>query len=113
MDKNTTKNRNTSLDVIKGIAAIFVVFIHVQFAGVAGEYIAKIGSFAVPLFFMVSGYFSHQASKEKLLRSVKNTVILIIVAYAINILRIFVLPKQVQRAYGRVNRLLNRIGLLK
>ena len=30
--RTQSKIRNTSLDVLKGIAAIFVAFIHVQFA---------------------------------------------------------------------------------
>lgn len=51
------KQRNQSIDFLKGIAAIFVVFIHVKLGGTFGDYIAAIGAFAVPFFFMVSGYF--------------------------------------------------------
>lgn len=82
--------RNTSLDVLKGIAALFVIWIHEQFPGVTGQLINRIGAFAVPVFFMVSGFFSHSASREKLLRSIRHILTLIAIAYALNLLRIVV-----------------------
>lgn len=86
----TAASRNTSLDVLKGIAALFVIWIHEQFPGVTGQLINQIGSFAVPVFFMVSGYFSHGATREKLAKSIRHILTLIVIAYGLNLLRIVV-----------------------
>ncbi|MBQ8525978.1 MAG: acyltransferase [Clostridia bacterium] len=51
--------RNVSLDLLKVFASYMVVFIHIKFAGVAGAVVTSFARFAVPLFFMVSGYFSY------------------------------------------------------
>ncbi|MEE1002419.1 MAG: acyltransferase [Acutalibacteraceae bacterium] len=50
--------RNIRLDAYKGLACIFVVFIHCCFPGVFGTVIKGIARFAVPLFFLISGYFT-------------------------------------------------------
>lgn len=48
---------NYCLDFIKGIACIFVVFMHCEFPGLTGIAVQAISRFCVPFFFMVSGYF--------------------------------------------------------
>lgn len=53
----TTKQYNYCLDFIKGIACIFVVFMHCEFPGLMGTAIQAISRFCIPFFFMVSGYF--------------------------------------------------------
>lgn len=55
------KTRNSSLDVLKFISAIFVVFIHILFNGQFGIAVKAVANFAVPIFFMCSGYFSFNA----------------------------------------------------
>lgn len=62
--KNNT--RNLSLECCKLIAACFVVFLHIPFPGIFGEWVLCLSRFAVPLFFAVSGWFSYGASGEKL-----------------------------------------------
>lgn len=52
------KTRNTCLDFLKGIACIFVVFMHCEFPGNLGVFVQCISRFCVPFFFMVSGYFA-------------------------------------------------------
>lgn len=52
-----TKQYNYCLDFIKGIACIFVVFMHCEFPGTTGIAVQAISRFCVPFFFMVSGYF--------------------------------------------------------
>ena len=84
------KTRKYGLDFLKGFAACFVVFMHARFPDVFGEYIAKIGTFAVPVFFMTSGYFSYNAPKSKILKSIKRTTTYLIVAYLLNLIRILV-----------------------
>lgn len=89
VDQNTARVRKYGLDFLKGIAACFVVFMHVRFPGSFGEYVARIGTFAVPVFFMTSGYFSLNASKSKTLKSIRRTAVYLFVAYLLNIIRIF------------------------
>ena len=89
VDQNTARVRKYGLDFLKGIAACFVVFMHVRFPEPFGEYVARIGTFAVPVFFMTSGYFSLNASKSKTLKSIRRTAVYLFVAYLLNIIRIF------------------------
>ena len=53
----TQKQYNYCLDFVKGIACIFVVFMHCEFPGILGIAVQAISRFCVPLFFMVSGYY--------------------------------------------------------
>ncbi len=55
---DTTRVRNSCLDWIKGIACVFVVFMHCEFPGRLGTVVQCISRFCVPFFFMVSGYFA-------------------------------------------------------
>lgn len=82
--------RNTSLDVLKGIAALFVIWIHEQFPGVTGQLITRVGMFAVPVFFMVSGCFSRNSDREKLGKSIRHILTLLAITYGLNLLRIVV-----------------------
>ena len=68
------KSRNMSLDVLKLIASYFVVFIHIKFSGLAGDIVEALARFAVPVFFMVSGYFAYSNSTEKLVSKMKNII---------------------------------------
>lgn len=54
---STTKQYNYCLDFLKGIACMFVVFMHCEFPGITGIAVQAISRFCVPFFFMVSGYF--------------------------------------------------------
>lgn len=53
----THKQYNYCLDFLKGIACVFVVFMHCEFPGIMGTAVQAISRFCVPFFFMVSGYF--------------------------------------------------------
>ena len=55
--ENVPKQYNYCLDFIKGLACIFVVFMHCEFPGMTGVAVQAISRFCVPFFFMVSGYF--------------------------------------------------------
>ena len=56
---NTVKKKNNCLNFFKGIACIFVIIIHVRFPNyyVYGVF-QSCARFAVPLFFMISGYYA-------------------------------------------------------
>ena len=57
--------RNSSLDILKLFASFFVVFIHVNFYGEFGSVVKAFASFAVPVFFITSGYYSYSAVNNK------------------------------------------------
>ena len=61
----TSKQYNICLDFIKGIACIFVVFMHCEFPGLMGIAVQSISRFSVPFFFMVSGYFCFKPFLQK------------------------------------------------
>ena len=52
-----TRNRTTSLDVAKCLAAFLVVAIHADFPGMFGKYVNAWARIAGPLFFIISGYY--------------------------------------------------------
>ena len=54
-----SKHYNPCLDFIKGIACICVIFMHCEFPGKVGIIVQAISRFAVPFFFMVSGFFCY------------------------------------------------------
>ena len=70
--------RNKLLDQIRLIAAFMVVLIHAPLPGKAGQVFEAISRVAVPLFFMVSGYYALGKSKEKLLKSARKTAIMLL-----------------------------------
>ena len=55
---------NNLLNCFKGIACIGVVFIHVHFPGILGDIVWRLAQFAVPIFFMTSGYFVYSWDRE-------------------------------------------------
>lgn len=66
--------RNKVLDAAKAIAAYSVVLLHVPFPGKTGEVVNALARFAVPFFFMVSGYFCFKAGEEDILKKMPGKV---------------------------------------
>ncbi len=68
--------RNRTFDLFKWAAALFVLLLHVPFPGDLGGTIRMFARWAVPFFFMVSGYFSYasvrRADAERLVRRVRR-----------------------------------------
>ncbi|MBQ5560806.1 MAG: acyltransferase [Lachnospiraceae bacterium] len=56
--------KNYCLNILKGIACIFVVFMHSRFPGITGDALATAGGWAVPIFFMISGYYAWNKNKD-------------------------------------------------
>lgn len=54
-----------SLNTLKGIACIGVVVLHCRFPGETGKAISYLFKFAVPCFFMISGYFLYANDANK------------------------------------------------
>lgn len=58
---NEKKIENKFLYFLEGIACISVIFIHCMFPSWMGILVCGLARFAVPMFFMVSGYYLHQS----------------------------------------------------
>lgn len=73
--------KNNTLNLIKAIAAISVILIHIKFPGEKGLMVVTLCRFAVPFFFMVSGYYAYQNRNEKNKKNIKKILKLTIVAF--------------------------------
>lgn len=67
-------NINYSIDALRGLACILVVFIHSPIPGRIGEVINTVTLIAVPFFFMVSGYFCYYDKSDKLVKKFKSKI---------------------------------------
>lgn len=70
--------RNKFLDLIRFLAAFSVILIHSPLPGKIGQTVEAVSRVAVPLFFMVSGYYAAVKSKKKLLLSARKTAIILL-----------------------------------
>lgn len=81
------KGQNNTLNFLKAIACIAVVFIHVRFPGTFGEGIAALSRSAVALFFIISGYYLYRPNRKivakKLQKRTKHIAIMTFVAFLI------------------------------
>ena len=64
--------KNYTLEAIKLFASYMVVFIHVMFYGKVGDAVNALARFAVPLFFLISGYYSFQIQPDKYKKRIRN-----------------------------------------
>ena len=72
--------KNTTLELLKLFASYMVIFIHVLFYGRLGIVFDTLARFAVPLFFLISGFYSYQITPEKLKKRTLNILTLLILA---------------------------------
>ena len=81
MIKNDTILRADNIDILKSICAFLIVCIHVPFPGEIGSYITALSRIAVPVFFMITGFFySDVVKKSRITRQIKKIFILMIEA---------------------------------
>ena len=62
------QSRADNIDILKAICAFLIVCIHIPFPGTIGAYFTALTRIAVPIFFMITGYFYKDtiaAGKEK------------------------------------------------
>lgn len=78
MEKVEAKRQN-NLDVVKAICAFLVICIHISYKDKLGDIITPLCRIAVPIFFMITGYFYHKTSKAPL-KQMKKVLVLIILA---------------------------------
>lgn len=66
--------KNHMMYSLKGISALAVVLIHITFPGEVGIIIKALARIAVPIFFMVSGYFSYFTTDIDLKPKIKHRI---------------------------------------
>jgi len=76
--------RNNNIDALKFICSLMVIFIHSEYTGVKiYENIAALCRIAVPIFFIISGFFYRRIiDNEKDLKQIKK-IIALIISYSI------------------------------
>lgn len=77
------KYRNYSLDLLKLIAAFMIVCIHFKSYGKIGEVITIFARFAVPVFFMISGYYAYNDDTKKIKGKIIHIIKIYIFAFVI------------------------------
>lgn len=77
-----TASRNQSMELAKLIASFFVVCIHYWLPGRLGSWVEVLGRFAVPMFFLISGYFNYGADSGQVGRRLKKLGALYLTAVA-------------------------------
>lgn len=77
-DSRNKNSGNETLYILKVWAAFSVIAIHFGFLGQLGVFYKVIARFAVPLFFMISGFYSFNISEVKLKQRIKKMSLLII-----------------------------------
>lgn len=88
-------DRSKNIDILKAVCAFLVVCIHINFPGTFGEYVNILATIAVPIFFMITGYYYNKTvEKGKEMYQIKKIAFLLIftilIYYSYNILiRIF------------------------
>ncbi len=72
--------RNQYVNLLKGISCIIVVFLHCPFPGIIGDGIIYGLRFSVPIFFMISGYYSYYKDDKWIINKAKFILRLLLVA---------------------------------
>ena len=78
--KNTVRNiqnsnRNESIDILKAICALLIVCIHIQVPNPLNLFLLPITRIAVPIFFMITGYYyDFNAEKKKKNRQIIHII---------------------------------------
>ncbi len=70
--------KNQSINCLKAISCIIVVFLHCAFPGNFGRLIFYASRFSVPVFFMISGYYSFQKPDAWIFKKMKTTLSMLV-----------------------------------
>lgn len=74
MQGSLTRKKYNLLNVIRLVAAFSVVTIHIHFPDTFGTVMIDIARFAVPFFFMASGFFSYYENSTNVLSKIKKKI---------------------------------------
>lgn len=72
--ETTNRKKFEMLNILKLVASYMVVFIHVSFPGEFGKDVVYLARFAVPFFFIVSGYFSYSSFNVKNIKKIDKKI---------------------------------------
>lgn len=72
------REKNQRLNIVKAIACASVIVLHCPFPGIVGKILYGFARFAVPFFFMVSGYFVYADDAEKVISRLPRKIMHII-----------------------------------
>lgn len=64
--------KNKTLNILKAVSAILIVFNHCTFPGILGDLFKGYGRISVPIFFMISGYYVFNNGDEKIKKKIKH-----------------------------------------
>lgn len=81
MEKN---NKNIKLNLLKGFGCMGVVFIHVSFPGMIGLVVGRAASYAVPIFYMIAGYYIYGKDADVVKRRLNNIIKIFLYAYILH-----------------------------
>ncbi|MBR5272379.1 MAG: acyltransferase [Clostridia bacterium] len=90
MEKSLIGNRTMGLDVLKYLCCFLIILLHVEFPGKLDERITIFCRMAVPIFFMITGYFytqTHERKRET--KQIKKIFILFVVANLLYVVWVF------------------------
>ncbi len=74
---------NFKLYLLKSFACIGVVFIHIPFPGLFGQIVQSASGYAVPVFFMIAGYYAWGKGTEAVKRRLMKIIKIFLYAYAL------------------------------
>lgn len=105
-----SNSKNMTLEMFKLFASYMVIFIHVSFGGKAGVVMNVLARFAVPLFFLISGFFSYHIEPERIKKRIKNILsffILASVCYTLFNIAVLLLEGNAHEVFPYFSRYLN------
>ncbi|MDD2970814.1 MAG: acyltransferase family protein [Lachnospiraceae bacterium] len=77
-------DRQTEIDILKAICTFLIICIHVPSVNIVGEYFISISRIAVPIFFIITGFFySDTLKKNGEYRQIKKIIFLILISNAL------------------------------
>lgn len=72
--------KNKTLNILKAISAILIVFNHCKFPGTFGILMSNYARIGVPIFFMISGYFVYNNDIEKIKKKIIHILRLLLIS---------------------------------
>jgi len=109
-------NKNQTLELLKLLASYMVVFIHVPFYGKIGTAMNALARFAVPLFFLISGFYSYNTSHIKIKKRIVHIIHLLAfstILYTVYNAVLFLYNNDLEGLFQYFNKYLNLKAMLK
>ena len=99
--------RNYGLDLLKAVCAFLVICIHSPFPGMAGATVTPLTRIAVPLFFMITGYYySRTKERGRETKQIKKILLLLLFSNLLYLLwdvwKLFLRRESIAAYFGKV-----------